>query len=62
MKNIISLVLFLSSFSGFSQTGAPYVWPAYSPNISYNFKDEFSSLAQPNNILNDCYLRKLIVE
>jgi len=34
--------------------GGAYTWPTYSPNISYNFKDEFPSLAQPNNILPDC--------
>lgn len=34
--------------------GNPYTWPAYSPNISYNFRDEFPSLSTPANILNDC--------
>lgn len=34
--------------------GAPYTWPAYSPNISYNFRDEFPSLPIPTNVLNDC--------
>ncbi|WP_295121203.1 T9SS type A sorting domain-containing protein [uncultured Chitinophaga sp.] len=34
--------------------GAPYTWPAYSPNISYNFKTEFPSLPTPTNVLNDC--------
>jgi hypothetical protein len=35
-------------------TGDPYTWPAYSPNISYNFKDEFPSLPTPSQVLNDC--------
>lgn len=34
--------------------GAPYTWPAYSPTISYNFRDEFPSLPTPANVLNDC--------
>jgi hypothetical protein len=34
--------------------GEPYTWPAYSPNIRYNFKDEFPSLPVPTQILNDC--------
>ncbi|HEY0610838.1 MAG TPA: T9SS type A sorting domain-containing protein [Chitinophaga sp.] len=34
--------------------GAPYTWPAYSPTIRYNFKDEFPSLPVPTQILNDC--------
>jgi len=34
--------------------GAPYTWPAYSPTIKYNFKDEFPSLPVPSQILNDC--------
>jgi hypothetical protein len=35
-------------------TGNPYTWPSYSPNISYNFRDEFPSLPTPTNVLNDC--------
>lgn len=34
--------------------GDPYTWPSYSPNISYNFADEFPSLPTPTQILNDC--------
>ncbi|HUP10879.1 MAG TPA: hypothetical protein VM187_01660, partial [Niastella sp.] len=34
--------------------GSPYTWPAYSPNISYNFRTEFPSLPTPTNVLNDC--------
>ncbi|NII29512.1 T9SS type A sorting domain-containing protein [Pseudoflavitalea sp. X16] len=34
--------------------GNPYTWPSYSPNISYNFRDEFPSLPTPGNVLNDC--------
>jgi hypothetical protein len=32
----------------------PYTWPAYSPNISYNFRDEFPSLQEPTQDLDDC--------
>jgi hypothetical protein len=34
--------------------GKPFTWPAYSPTISYNFRDEFPSLPAPTNVLNDC--------
>lgn len=34
--------------------GAAYVWPAYTPNLDYNFTNEFSAVATPSNILNDC--------
>jgi chitodextrinase len=37
-----------------TSTGNPYSWPTYSPNISYNFADEFPSLGTPSQILNDC--------
>jgi hypothetical protein len=34
--------------------GDPYTWPAYSPTISYNFRDEFPALNTPTQVLNDC--------
>jgi hypothetical protein len=34
--------------------GNPYTWPVYSPNISYNFRDEFPALQTPTQVLNDC--------
>ncbi|SFF00872.1 Por secretion system C-terminal sorting domain-containing protein [Chitinophaga sp. CF118] len=34
--------------------GKAYVWPAYSPTIKYNFRDEFPSLPAPSSALNDC--------
>jgi hypothetical protein len=34
--------------------GDPFIWPVYSPNIRYNFRDEFPGLSTPANILNDC--------
>jgi hypothetical protein len=37
-----------------SGNGDPYTWPAYSPTISYNFRDEFPSLPMPAQVLNDC--------
>jgi len=33
---------------------APYTWPAYSPNISYNFRDEYPDLKEPVMDLDDC--------
>jgi hypothetical protein len=44
---------FTITISGGS-TGNPYTWPTYSPNISYDFRDEFPSLSTPTQVLNDC--------
>ncbi|HLP78146.1 MAG TPA: hypothetical protein VK327_14660, partial [Candidatus Paceibacterota bacterium] len=34
--------------------GAAYVWPGYSPNLDYNFTNEFPAINPPTKILNDC--------
>jgi hypothetical protein len=34
--------------------GDPYVWPTYNPNISYDFRTEYSNLSMPTQNLNDC--------
>ncbi len=34
--------------------GTPYAWPAYTPNLDYNFTNEFPGLAAPTKVLNDC--------
>lgn len=34
--------------------GNPYTWPAYSPSITYDFRDEYPSLPMPTQVLNDC--------
>ncbi|MDF2187881.1 T9SS type A sorting domain-containing protein [Paraflavitalea sp. CAU 1676] len=44
----------MGTATGGGGTGNPYSWPSYSPNISYNFRDEFPSLPTPANVLNDC--------
>lgn len=44
---------FTITLSG-SGTGNPYSWPAYSPTIAYNFRDEFPALSTPTQVLNDC--------
>jgi len=31
-----------------------YTWPSYSPTLSYNFKDEYPTLTEPTQILDDC--------
>ena len=53
-KIILRISVCLLALSSFAQTGNPYTWPVYNPNISYNFRDEFPTLPQPNNVLNDC--------
>lgn len=34
--------------------GAPYVWPAYNPDLNYNFTNEYPSIDTPSNVLDDC--------
>lgn len=53
-KRILQLASCFLAFPTFAQTGEPYTWPRYNPTITYNFKDEFPSLPEPKNILNDC--------
>lgn len=47
-------VIGTSTGGGGTGTGDAYTWPSYSPNISYNFRDEFPSLPTPTQVLNDC--------
>jgi hypothetical protein len=44
---------YVTIWSG-TQLSDPYTWPVYSPNISYNFRDEFPSLQAPTQDLEDC--------
>ncbi|UII26195.1 T9SS type A sorting domain-containing protein [Fulvivirga maritima] len=37
-----------------TNSGESFEWPEYSPNISYNFADEFPSLSTPTQVLDDC--------
>ncbi|TNF38653.1 MAG: T9SS type A sorting domain-containing protein [Bacteroidetes bacterium] len=46
-------VFYVTVFSG-DDIADPYTWPAYSPNISYNFRDEFPALQEPVQDLEDC--------
>lgn len=34
---------------------APYEWPAYNPNLDYNFANEYPALPAPTNVLDDCW-------
>lgn len=38
----------------YAQTGLPYKWPAYSPNVRYNFKEQNPNFIEPSKNLNDC--------
>lgn len=51
---ILEWQVYGSSDGGGSAGGDAYTWPAYSPNISYNFRDEFPSLPMPTQVLDDC--------
>ncbi len=35
-------------------TGNSYTWPEYSPNISYNFSEDYGTLSAPTEVLDDC--------
>ncbi|MEX1011482.1 MAG: hypothetical protein WDZ29_05410 [Balneolaceae bacterium] len=34
--------------------GDPYTWPEYSPNIEYDFRDDYGDVPMPENVLDDC--------
>jgi chitodextrinase len=40
--------------SGTVAGGDPYTWPTYSPNITYNYKDQYGTIATPTKVLDDC--------
>lgn len=44
---------FVTVWSG-ADMADPYIWPAYNPGISYNFRDEFPALQEPVLELDDC--------
>ncbi|MBC7391598.1 MAG: hypothetical protein H7329_20545, partial [Opitutaceae bacterium] len=55
MKKIILQFCFsLLSIFTLAQTGNPYKWPAYSPNVRYNFKEQNPNFVEPTKNLNDC--------
>jgi len=54
MKKLIIPILILLSSQLIAQTGNPYKWPAYSPNVRYNFKEQNPNFVEPTKVLNDC--------
>src|SRR6478609_5264098 len=52
-KPIIFIFMFISALLN-AQTGQPYKWPAYSPNVRYNFKEQNPNFIEPTKNLNDC--------
>ncbi|MBO9703606.1 MAG: DUF4859 domain-containing protein [Sporocytophaga sp.] len=54
MKKLIIPILILLSSQLIAQTGDPYKWPAYSPNVRYNFKEQNPNFVEPTKNLNDC--------
>lgn len=50
---LIMVVLSQSSAVNAAE-GDPYSWPSYNPTITYNFKDEYPSLAMPVKELDVC--------
>jgi chitodextrinase len=37
-----------------TSNSAPYSWTTYNPTLNYNFKDEFPTLSEPTQDLDDC--------
>jgi chitodextrinase len=37
-----------------SSSGNSFTWPAYNPNILYDFTDEYGDVQMPTNVLDDC--------
>ncbi len=54
MKKLLIPILILLSLQLKAQTGNPYKWPAYSPNVRYNFKEQNPNFVEPTKVLNDC--------
>jgi hypothetical protein len=48
-----SIYFTLTVFEG-DDPSAPFTWTYYNPGISYDFRDEFPELEEPQNILDDC--------
>jgi hypothetical protein len=48
-----SIYFTLTVFEG-DDPSAPFTWSYYNPGISYDFRDEFPELSEPQNILDDC--------
>jgi uncharacterized repeat protein (TIGR02543 family) len=53
-KTILQFCFSLFAIATFAQTGNPYKWPAYSPNVRYNFKEQNPNFVEPTKVLNDC--------
>lgn len=56
MKKLITAFILCTAilYNAIAQTSQPYKWPAYSPNVRYNFKELNPSFPEPTKILNDC--------
>lgn len=37
-----------------SNSAVAFTWPSYSPNLNYNFTNEFAAIPMPTNVLDDC--------
>lgn len=48
------MVFLISQGEGYAAEGDPYIWPAYSPTINYNFKDENPNFPMPTKDRDDC--------
>ncbi|MBC7391169.1 MAG: T9SS type A sorting domain-containing protein [Opitutaceae bacterium] len=53
-KTILQFCISLFAVGTFAQTGNPFKWPTYSPNVRYNFKEQNPNFVEPTKNLNDC--------
>lgn len=51
---IASILLFGSAALAGAAAGDPYVWPAYSPSLNYNYKERMGVFPMPTKDLEDC--------
>lgn len=49
-----SISLFHLTVRSNPDPAAPYEWPQYDPVINYNFRDEYPTITEPTQDLNDC--------
>lgn len=53
-KSLFNFCFYVLTISLLAQTGTPYKWPVYSPNVRYNFKEQNPNFVEPTKNLNDC--------
>jgi hypothetical protein len=53
-RTLCLIILVVSASVSFAAQGDPYIWPAYSPTLDYNFKNENPNFQMPAKDLDGC--------